>query len=491
MNDQQSGRPGPAPYPQGADPSLLVGGPYAVTMGNRGTPPLPSQALVFTTDDGTVVELPRLPSAMGSFKYRYRYEVDTSDHRSSWTEVLPSGTGGYGFQASLDATWTVTAPGQVVRRNIRTVADGDAAVALAIRNLLWPHAGLHPIDRLADFDTFVRSRFCTGHHALPEGLTISALTVGFSLDQEAVDHLRALRQAADKQTLLQAEHRTDRTRQQLEQVLQADREDAIRQAARGDGGILIRLVAQDPGKLREIMLDLGQRQEVAAERKMKMLRDLIEAKLVQPADAQQIWQDMNGPAALFGPQPSAAPPQAGPPAQLLPGAFAPSPATSAAPSAPASPATGHPAAPPPTPQAHVVAGVVLGPAQNPAPPRPRVRSFAEPPPGTAAAPAPAPASPAAPAAPAPGEPGVRRSANRGPATQTPATQTPATRAPAAHDSADRTEPPAAPPPATPAPPPGSVAPPARQENTGGGSSNVVGTTPVGANRRPRKDGGGI
>jgi hypothetical protein len=495
MNDQQSGWPQPAPYSQGADPSLLVGGPYAVTMGNRGTPPLPSQALVFTTDDGTVVELPRLPSAMGSFKYRYRYEVDSSDHRSSWTEVLPSGTGGYGFQASLDATWTVTAPGQVVRRNIRTVAAGDAAVALAIRNLLWPHAGLYPIDRLADFDTFVRSSFCANCHSLPEGLTVSALTVGLSLDQEAIDHLRALRQAAEKQRLLQVEHQTDRTRQQLEQVLQADRENAIRQAARGDGGILIHLIAQDPGKLREIMLDLGQRQDVAAERKIKTLRDLIEAKLIQPAEAQQMWQDMHRPAPLFGPEPSAALPQAGPPAQLMPGAFSPSPAPSAAPSAPASPATGYPAAPPPSaPQAQVVAGVVLGPAQNPAPPRPRVRSFAQPPPGTPAAPAPTPTkAPAAPAAPAPHGPGARRSANRGPATQTPATQTPATQTPAiqgpaAQGPATQAPPPTTPPPNTPASAPGSAAPPAQQGNTGGGSSNVVGTTPVGSNRRPRKDG---
>ncbi|MFF3410870.1 hypothetical protein ACFYW8_32610 [Streptomyces sp. NPDC002742] len=473
MNDQQSGWPQRAPYSQGVDPSLLVGGPFAVTMGNRGTPPLPSQALVFTTDDGTVVELPRLPSAMGSFKYRYRYEVDTSDHRSSWMEVLPSGTGGYCFQASLDTTWTVTAPSEVVRRNISTVADGDATVALAIRNLLWPHAGLYPIDRLADFDAFVRSSFCAGCHSLPEGLTVSALTVGLSLDQEATDHLRALRQAAERQRLLQVEHQTDRTRQQLEQVLQADRENAIRQAAQGDGGILIHLIAQDPGKLREIMLDLGQRQDVAAERKIKTLRDLIEAKLIQPAEAQQMWQDMHSPAPLLGPEPSAALQQTAPPAQLMPGAFSPSPMPSAAPSLPYSPtssATNYPAVPSPSvPQAQVVAGVVLGPTLNPVPPRPRVRSFEQPPPGTPAAPAPAPReTPVAPAADAPHGPAAQTPAIRGPAAQGPAAQTP--------------------PPDTPASAPGPAAPLTQQADTGGGSSNVVGTTPVGSNRRPRKDG---
>ncbi|MFF7330169.1 hypothetical protein [Streptomyces sp. NPDC008150] len=443
MNDQQSGRPGPAPrpHPQTADTTPLVAGPYPVTMGNRGTPPLPSQALVFTTDDGAVVELPRLPSAMGSFKYSYRYEVDTSDQWSSWTEVLPSATGGYGFQASLDATWTVTAPGEVVRRNINTVGHGRTAVALAMRNLLWPHAGLYTIDRLADLDTFVRSTFCANHHTLPEGLTVSALTVGLSLDQDAVNHLRALRQAADKQTLLQAEHRTDRTRQQLEQVLQSDRENAIRQAAQGDGGILIHLIGQDPGKLREIVMDLGQRQDVATDRKIKTLRDLIDAKLIQPAEAQQMWQEMHRATPLFGPDPGAALPQAGTQAQLMPGAFTQAPAS-------APPAPGAPAAAPQSPaQAQVVAGVVLGTGQNPAPPKPRVRSFAQPPPGSPASPAHTPAPP--------------------------------THAP---------DPGAAP--FSPDPAPGSAAEPARQGDGGPGSPNVVGTTPVGSNRRPRKRGEG-
>ncbi|MEU7580176.1 hypothetical protein AB0B50_21570 [Streptomyces sp. NPDC041068] len=312
MNDQQQG--------------LLVTGPFSVTVGSRGAWARANETLVFSYDDGTVAELARRPSAFGARKYRYRYEVDTSDHLVCWSDSLPSGTGGFSFQAKFDARWRVSGAAEVVRRDIRTVADGDDVVRISLRDMLWPHATRYGIEQLGAFADLVRTDFSGRAHTLPEGLTVVALTVRIHLDQHASDHLRAVKQQQFDKELAEAKHGTDMTVHRLDAQLQREREQAILAAAQGDGGLLLRLIAQDESKLHDIMFEMGQRHDIAVEQKSRMLKDLIDARLIQPAEAQAMWQEMQQPVPLFGgDSPTLAAPAGRPAPQLIAGVVLPSP----------------------------------------------------------------------------------------------------------------------------------------------------------------------
>ncbi|MBZ6139915.1 hypothetical protein [Streptomyces olivaceus] len=421
--------------PQDTSQQTLFTGPSPVTMGERGGPVRPGQALLFSDDEGRLTELQRTPSAFGSLYYRYRYDVDLADHTVGWSEPLQSGTGGYSFQAAFEARWQVEDPVEVVRRGVRFVRDGQEAVCVAMRDLLWPHAARYGIERMEEFAEFVRGSLCSRQHRLPIGLAVDSLTVRIYLEEAAAGHLRALKQRDFDQQLAVAEHSVAMTTHSLGEELQAKRRAALLAAARGEGGMLLEIIAQDPSKLREIMVELGQRHDVAVEQKSRMLRDLIDAGHIQPAEAQQMWSEMHDPPPLFGAGPSAltATPQPALPASSAQGqgaAFAGAvPAGQAAGGATADPA--------------VVAGTVVPTQGAQEPPRPRRRA------GSSLAPG-APTPVAAPVSPDPPQPTVT----------VPSTSS-AQPAPVA--------------PSTPATPPEPAAP-------GDGSANVVGETRVGGGR---------
>ncbi|MFD3308180.1 hypothetical protein [Streptomyces sp. NPDC058694] len=307
-----------------SDDALLITGPFRVTMADRGVPARPDEILVFSQSDRSAAELTRPPKLFGSLKYYYRYGVDTGDHVTEWAEALPSGTGGFPFQTELEARWRVTGATEVVRRDIRTVRDGDSTVHIAMRDLLWPWAAQYGIERLDAFATFIRTTVCSRPHELPEGLTVVALTVRIHLDDHASGHLRNLKQQQFDTELAEAKHSTDMTVHQLGEQLLREREKALLAAAQGDGGLLIRLIAQDESRLHEIMQEMAQRHDMAMDKKSQMLKDLIEARLVQPAEAQAVWQEMSRSDSLFGREPGAlAEPTVVSPAYLVPGVVVP------------------------------------------------------------------------------------------------------------------------------------------------------------------------
>ena len=363
---------------QEAAQQSLFTGPLPVSMSDRGGPVRPGQAILFSSEEGELTELPRKPSAFGSLRYRYRYDVDLSDHTVSWSEPLQSGTGGFHFQATFEARWKVSDPAEIVRRGIESVGDGREAVCVAMRDLLWPYAARYGIERMEEFAGFVRESLCSRPHRLATGLTVDSLTVRVYLDEAAAGHLRALKQRDFDKQLAVAGHAVTMTEHTLDQELQTRRREALLAAARGEGGLLVELIAQDTSKLHEIMRELGQRHDVAVEQKGQTLRDLVEAGYIQPAEAQQMWYEMHSPAPLFGGGTAVLPVTAptAPPAQLTRG--------------PGEVQAGHPASDAAT--GGPLAGTVIPAAGTQEPPKPRRRA------GASTFPAAGPAMPASPAA---------------------------------------------------------------------------------------------
>lgn len=303
--------------------ALLITGPHPVSMGNRGPAVLPHQALVFSAEDGEPVHLAGRPSAFAARKFRYRYDVDASEHAVQWTEALPSGTGGFSFQAALEARWKVTDPSAVVKGNVSTVGSGQGIVCVGVRDLLWPHTGTFPLEECGAAESFLRSTFGGREHPLSTGLTVLSLIIRLYLDQDAAEHLRDLKKQKWGIELVAGESQRKLAEQQSEAELLAERERAILNAARSEGGLITYLIAQDPTRLREIMADITARHDITIEQKSRLLKDLVDSKLIQPAEAQEFYHSIHQTEPLFaagsgigpgsGTQPSAIPGSVVPP----------------------------------------------------------------------------------------------------------------------------------------------------------------------------------
>jgi hypothetical protein len=302
----------------------LVSGPFQVTFTDRGVPQ-PGWAMVFSCADGNMEWLNRRPGAIERRRYRYRYDVSTIDHRLGWEDALPSATAGYMFRGRMELTWRVTKPEAVVQRGIGDTRAGDDVVRAGLVRRLVSRCRAFEIEDHAEAENDLNSMLGDQEISLPEGITVSRLTARLDLDMEAEQYVRRQRGLRWEADIASQEHKNRlgeverqsalrKLTEQHEQAVQSARADALREAAKGRGGLLIQVVAQDPSQLRSVLQEVAARQDIEMEKKLKVFEELVANKLVQPADVDVMWQTL-----LQNPQPFGSPPElSAPPAGSTP-----------------------------------------------------------------------------------------------------------------------------------------------------------------------------
>ncbi|WP_327312725.1 hypothetical protein [Streptomyces sp. NBC_01235] len=268
-----------------SDPEQLIAGPWPAGPVNRGEIPRPGTALVFSLDTGEPVVLDRRPSFLESTRFHYRYEVDITDHHTNWQDPLPSRTKGFAFHAEISTAWRVSSPDVVVKRRLTTLATAEALVRGALNDLLRPHTRGFDIEDVARAEDSANRSLRSREHTFDSGLTVFACAVRLGLDETAERHLRQQRDLAWQREQATLTHQVNRVQTEGEQELTSlveehearrvrERTAALRAAQRGEGGLLMHLVAQDPSQLRSILQEIAARQDMALERKQALLRDL-------------------------------------------------------------------------------------------------------------------------------------------------------------------------------------------------------------------------
>lgn len=289
----------------------LVAGPWPAGPVKRGETPQPGKALVFSLNTGETVVVDRRPSFLEATRFHYRYEVDVTDHHTSWEDSLPSGTKGFAFHAEITTTWRVTAPDVLVSRSLTTLTTAEALVRGTLSDLLRPHTRGFDIEDVDRAEDSVNRTLRARQHVLDTGLTVLACAVTLSLDETAEAYLRGQRdlawqktrteltnrvkvaeaQGAEQLTTLAEEHETQRVQ---------ERTAALQAAQRGDGGLLIHLIAQDPTQLRSILQEVATRQDMRLDRKQALLRDFKDD--LHPAEyAEWVQRFMGEPLPYAGP----------------------------------------------------------------------------------------------------------------------------------------------------------------------------------------------
>ncbi|MFI1865522.1 hypothetical protein [Streptomyces jumonjinensis] len=266
------------------DHTQLVTGPEPAGLVKRGETPHPGKALVFSLNNGEAVTVDRKPSLLEAARFHYRYEVDITDHHTNWSDPLPSRTTGFAFRAEISTAWRVTSPDAVVRRSITTLTMAEALVRGALSELLRPHTRSYDIEDVGRAEDSVNRTLGSREHVLDSGLTIFASMVRLSLDETAEAYLRNHRDLAWQKQQAQLAHGVSMVRAEGAEELTSlaeehearrvrERTAALQAAQRGEGGLLMHLIAQDPSQLRSILQEIATRQDMALDRKQALLRD--------------------------------------------------------------------------------------------------------------------------------------------------------------------------------------------------------------------------
>ncbi|MEY9934645.1 uncharacterized protein YegL [Catenulispora sp. GP43] len=184
-------------------------------------PAQPNVAVVYATGFGEVASFDGRPLRRGQqlmSKYRFRYDVDLSDHRRTARlerTPLPSREDAYRFDAEVDVGFRVSDPEAIVRRNV-----GDALPIvyghLAAQFRLVTRK--YDIRRAEDAELEINSWFARPA-VLEEGITIYYCSVRLSPDNAARIYLQQLEEVQRATSVGAARHGQDVGAAQHEHIM--------------------------------------------------------------------------------------------------------------------------------------------------------------------------------------------------------------------------------------------------------------------------------
>lgn len=188
------------------DTKPVARGPLAAAR-----PARPNIAVVYATGFGEVACFDGRPLRRGQqlmSKWRFRYDVDLSDHRRTARlerTPLPSREDAYRFDAEVDVGFRVSDPEAIVRRNV-----GDALPIvygyLAAQFRLVTRK--YDIRRAEDAEREING-WCARPADLPEGITIYYCSVRLAPDSAARIYLQELEEVERAKTVGAARHGQD------------------------------------------------------------------------------------------------------------------------------------------------------------------------------------------------------------------------------------------------------------------------------------------
>jgi uncharacterized protein YegL len=251
----------------------------------------PSVAVVYATRDGDLEVLdggkPMRWSDQMFTKYRMRYEVDISDHHLTVefkdNLALPTEADVYHFHATVSASFRVTDPAEVVRRN---VTDAAALVRGHLLGVCRPITRQYSIEEAEEAEAAIHARF-RRETLIQGGLTLYAVEARLSLDEAGRKYLQDVEQAARDDRVKAAQHTTN-----VNDVAREGQIDVLKQAGRHLIEERERLVLEsqsmDPVAMVRLHLQRNPGDTAGA---LEMVTKLEAARLENRKDETDRWQN--------------------------------------------------------------------------------------------------------------------------------------------------------------------------------------------------------
>ncbi|GHJ45898.1 hypothetical protein Cs7R123_32400 [Catellatospora sp. TT07R-123] len=183
----------------------LILGEASVPVFSLRVPTRPSTAVVYATPAGDLEVFdsgrPMRPSDLMGGRYSTRYEVDVRKHQAVLTARMPSNNVGYDFTASLEVTFQVTEPEQVVRESV-----GDALIP--VRDYLLDKCRSitrqFAVEQVGQAELAINGEV-DRNTLIPGGITIHSVRSRLTLDDETgrllAERSHELRHASEPEVL--------------------------------------------------------------------------------------------------------------------------------------------------------------------------------------------------------------------------------------------------------------------------------------------------
>jgi hypothetical protein len=255
--------------------------------------PRPDAVFVLSYGGGGLKTFNRTPPMSERIGSKYCYIVDLSERHTSGSLRIPAMGDVYFFQLGYDATWQVTDPEVVIRRNI---GDGDAVVAGFLRDALWQIGRSYPPSAVQGAEDEAR-RYLEPPFDLGGGLAVTWLSIRLALDERQSE--AAVEVDADAHSGRLARTRVQRLRGLLD----------------GDESFLLLHLAQHPEDTGSVLQMITTSRERNEQLRLGLLDRMLERGFVQDADIGPLRDSILGaPGSLVLP-----------PSRPLPPALAPAP----------------------------------------------------------------------------------------------------------------------------------------------------------------------
>jgi uncharacterized protein YegL len=295
-------------------PLILSKEPLSRGLLSADKPALPSVAVVYAGFGETAYfdGRPLRWSSRVMAKYRYRYEVDTGDHRRTAkleNSPLPARGDAYFFETTVNVGFKVTDPEEVVRRNVE---DALVVVYDSLVETFRPITRSHDIQDAQGAEVEINQLFRRQPMALPEGITIFRCVAQIAPDAAARRYIQSLVEAQRRGVVGGAEHtlalatvRHDQTLAAFQQDARLDSEAKEQAAMAGRPldlrGLLMAHLAKHPDET-SYALELMMRYEAAGQnqrnvddqRMMDLVRFMAERDLIQAVDVDRLRSETLG-----------------------------------------------------------------------------------------------------------------------------------------------------------------------------------------------------
>lgn len=293
-------------------------------------------ATVVATNGGEVRLVPdrRTLGELAFAPHATQYEVDLAHHQTTFAFKLRSNDDGYHFEATVEVTWRVHDPVQVVRHRI---VDGTEAVRQQLRGRMVTLGRRYDIEHSRELEEAIRAEFEGPGRLLDECLWVHDLIVEISLDEAGQNWLRERRNAiregilirethgvdVEKQRLaqelermraeweikqeelrrnfeletkrLQQEQELARQQQEKQQELEAERQRSqffTEAMERGDAAVLAAHLGRNPDDAKDLVRMIIENKAVAEERQAKLLAEMIDNGMILPAELEGVSAEL-------------------------------------------------------------------------------------------------------------------------------------------------------------------------------------------------------
>ncbi|HDQ06012.1 MAG TPA: hypothetical protein ENN36_04740 [Candidatus Bathyarchaeota archaeon] len=245
--------------------------------------PEPGIALVLFREGQPLVTLwpgDRLTSGEVSWgNYKTVYKVDITEHSFSFSCTLPCQGEAFEFHTQVDVTYSIENPNLIVERNI---TDARTVLEPLVVNTMREISREHDVEQSAEAEKSITERVLEESKKYSTGLKILRFMVKLSLEEDARNHIRQLKQIERTKVSERRQAELEKQRIELEVERTKMRMEFYSPLIKeGQWQLLALQLANHPDDVAAIAQMIRQQRQADMENQLRALKIMLEEDVIE------------------------------------------------------------------------------------------------------------------------------------------------------------------------------------------------------------------